>query len=421
MKKSNLFLIVGLLASIYSCNSKKENKGESVIFPKISEAIQITDSSHEHLFASYFGINSFDKSERYATVLETDLKFKLPDNVNEPATLGLVDLETHEFIPLTKTRAWNFQQGCMAHWLGTSPDSLIIYNDYRDGRFVSIIMNVHTKKEIKMFPYPIGAVSEDGKEAVSLNFSRIRLTRPDYGYGGDGQDSHKDIAFPKDDGIFLINLETGETKLLLSYYQVKDLVPPVGDSGLLWFNHTKFSKGGTKLFFFGRQKNNLNDKGRYTTSFTINTDGTNLQRCFPADADWGGSHFDWLNDDELLVTANYQGKQYSHVLFTPGQKNYERLGGGLLDYDGHATFSPDKKWMVTDTYPSILREQKIYLLNMETQAILPLGRFSEPQEYSREGFWRCDIHCRWSSKGDIIGFNSTHSGSRQVYIFKLTI
>ena len=421
MKKTNLFLICVLIVLFYSCNnSKSANEHESTIFPKISDAIQITDSSHEHFFASYFGINSFDKSERYATVLETDLRFKLPDNVNEPATLGLVDLETHEFIPLTKTRAWNFQQGCMAHWLGTSPDSLIIYNDYRDGRSVSVIMNVHTKKEIRMFPYPVGAVSEDGKKAVSLNFSRIRLTRPDYGYGGDGQDSQKDIALPKDDGIFLINLETGETKLLVSYYQVKDLVPPVGDSGLLWFNHTKFSKEGTKLFFFGRQKNK-DDKWHHTTSFTINTDGTNLQRCFPADADWGGSHFDWLNDDELLVTANYQGKQYTHVLFTPGQQNYKRLGGGLLDYDGHPTFSPDKKWMVTDTYPSKLGEQKIYLLNMETKAILPLGRFIEPDEYfGQEHFWRCDIHPRWSSKGDIIGFNSTHSGTRQAYIFRLT-
>ena len=249
MKKLNSFLISVLLFSIYSCSNSKGNK-QHTPFPNISQPIQITDNGHEHFFASYFGINSFDKSERYATVLETDLKFKLPDNINEPATLGLVDLKTNEFIPLTKTRAWNFQQGCMAHWLATSPDSLIIYNDYRGGRFISVIINVHTKKEIEIIPYPIAAVSEDGKEAISLNFSRIRLVRPDYGYGGDGQDSRKDVAFPKDDGIVLINLETDETKLLLSNYQVKDLVPPVEEGGLSWFNHTKFSKGGTKIFFF---------------------------------------------------------------------------------------------------------------------------------------------------------------------------
>jgi hypothetical protein len=74
--------------------------------------------------------------------------------------------------------------------------------------------------------------------------------------------------------------------------------------------------------------------------------------------------------------------------------------------------------MVTDTYPSPgLREQKIYLMDMKTEAVLSLGRFVQPAEYS--GFWRCDIHCRWSPGGDIIGFNSTYSGSRQAYIWKL--
>ena len=148
----------------------------------------------------------------------------------------------------------------------------------------------------------------------------------------------------------------------------------------------------------------------------MNRDGTDLRRCFPDG--WGGSHFDWLNDKELMVTANYEAKQYAHVLFTVGQRNYKRLGNGLLDYDGHGTFSPDQKWMVTDTYPSSgMNEQKIYLMDMETELVKSLGRFVEPSEFN--GFWRCDIHCRWSPKGDIIGFNSTMSGSRQVYIFRL--
>jgi Tol biopolymer transport system component len=120
----------------------------------------------------------------------------------------------------------------------------------------------------------------------------------------------------------------------------------------------------------------------------------------------------------LMVTANYQGQLYAHVLFTIGKQDYRWLGNGLLDYDGHGTFSPDGRWMVTDTYPGRgLREQKIYLMDMETEAVLPLGRFVQPEAYT--GYCRCDIHCRWSPRGDMIGFNSTHTNSRQVYIFKL--
>lgn len=407
--KPGIYLLLGLIL-ICSCNNKKP--GITVIFPKPDKAVQITKDNKEHLFASYYGINSWSSDQRYVTILETDIKFRLPDE-NDPATLGLVDMETYEFIPLTKTRAWNFQQGCMAHWLATSPDSLIIYNDFRENSYVSVIMNVHTKEEIKIVPHPISAVSPNGKEAAGINFSRLRLTRPDYGYGGNGQDPKADIPFPEDDGLFLIDLETGKSKLIISYEQVKNLVPPISEGSIEWFNHTLFSRKGSKIFWLSRQ---IENKSRITTSFTVNRDGTNLQRCFPDN--WAGSHFDWLDDDRLMVTANYEGKQYAHVLFTIGKKDYKRLGNGLLDYDGHGTFSPDEKWMVTDTYSGGgLREQKIYLMEMKSEAVLSLGRYPQPPEYT--GFWRCDNHCRWSPEGDIIGFNSTFTGSRQVYIIKL--
>jgi hypothetical protein len=409
--KSLIFLFILITCStLISC--KKKQHGITVVFPEVIGPVQITDNQKEHLFASYYGINSWSADQRYVTVLETDIKNRLPDE-NDPATLGLVELQTGKFIPLTQTRAWNFQQGCMAHWLATSPDSLIIYNDFRNGKFVSAIMNVHTKKEIKTFPYPVSAVSPTGKEAISLNFARLRLTRPDYGYGGNGQDAKEDDPLPADDGLFLVDLESGSAKLIVSNQQVKDLIPPVEEGDLAWFNHTLFSRKGTKIFWLSRQTIN---KTRKTTSLTVNRDGTNIQRCFPDD--WGGSHFDWLNDNELMVTANYEGKQYAHVLFTVGQQNYKRLGNGLLDYDGHGTFSPDEKWMVTDTYPGGgLREQKIYLMDMKTEAVLPLGRYVQPDNF--KGFWRCDIHCRWSPDGNMIGFNSTHTGSRQVWIFRL--
>jgi len=409
MRQNYFLLLILSLTILFSCNNKEP--GIKVIFPQTGEPVQITDSDKEHLFASYYGINSWSKDQRYATVLQTDIKYRLPDE-NDPATLGLVDMETYEFIPLTETRAWNFQQGCMCHWLGTSPDSLIIFNDLRNGKFISVIMNVHTMKEVKTIPYPVSAVSPDGKEAVSINFSRLRNTRTDYGYGGEGQPAKQDVQFPEDDGLFLVNLETGSAKLIVSIAQIKEMVPDVPEDGIEYFNHTLFSRGGSKIFWLARAIPDRN-----TTAFTVNKDGTNLRICFPDG--WEGSHFDWLNDNELMVSARYKGKQYAHVLFTIGRQDYKRLGKGLLDYDGHGTFSPDEKWMVTDTYPSRgTREQKIYLMDMETEAVLSLGRFVEPKEFT--GYWRCDIHCRWSPEGNMIGFNSTHTGSRQVYVINLT-
>ncbi|MBC7828752.1 MAG: hypothetical protein H7122_13460 [Chitinophagaceae bacterium] len=408
MKSHKAIKIICLFIALAHC-VKAQHSG-AIKFPSVSKPFQVTANNNEHLFASYYGINSWSKNQRYITVLETDVKFKIPDE-NDTATLGLVDLQSNKFVPVAKTTAWNFQQGCMAHWLSTSPDSVIIYNDSRDGKFVSIILNVFTRKEIKVIPHPVAAVSPNGREAISINFARLRITRTDYGYAGPGQDAKSGSAFPEDDGIFLIDLQSGISKLIVSYAQLKNIVPAIIEKGIEYIGHILFSRSGTKIFFLARAIPTWN-----TTSFTANKDGSDLQRCFPDG--WGGSHFDWSSDDQLMITAMYEAKQYAHILFTPGQKNYKRLGNGLLDYDGHGTFSPDGKWMVTDTYPGQgMREQKIYLMDMKTQAVLPLGRYVEPEQFSAG--WRCDIHCRWSPQGDMIGFNSTHTGSRQVYITRL--
>jgi hypothetical protein len=408
--KKILLILLAFILIVLVLMGCKNNSSNIVKFPNVSEPVQITNGPQQHFFASYYGINSWDKSQRYVTVLQTSIHDHLPTE-HEPATLGLVDLTTNEFIPLTKTRAWNFQQGCMAHWLAISPDSLIIYNDFRDGAFVSVILNVHSRKEIKVIAHPVSAVSPTGKQAVSINFSRLRRTRAGYGYGGDGQDARIEVAFPKDDGLILIDLETGDSKVLVSIKDVKEKVPQLLDGGIEYFNHTLFSRKGSKIFWLARAIPNRN-----TTAFTVDVDGKNLHRCFPDG--WSGSHFDWFSDNELMVSSKFKTEQWAHVLFTIGEKNYKRLGKGILDYDGHGTFSVDGKWMVTDTYPSgPFREQKIYLMNMKTEAVLPLGRFVQPKEFTKD--WRCDIHCRWSPKGDMIGFNSTHAGSRQVYIFHL--
>jgi len=395
--------------TVLSCAAFSQDN--AVHFPAISKCQAMTSGPKEHLFASYYGINSWDATQRYTTVLQTDIQNRLPSE-NDPATLGLVDMETMQFIPLTETRAWNFQQGCMAHWLGTAPDRLIIFNDLRHGQFVSVIMDVHTRQEVKTLPYPVSAVSPNGQEAISINFARLRKTRTDYGYGGRGQDPRLNDPFPKDDGLFKIDLDTGQAELIVSMAQVKELVPEVPASGIEYFNHTLYSRDGSKVFWLARATPRRN-----TTSLTVNRDGTDLRRCFPDG--WGGSHFDWLDGENLMVTSTFDAKVYGHNLFTVGQKNYRRLGKGLLDYDGHGTFSPDGRWMVTDTYPNgKLHEQKLYLMDMRTEAVLPLGRFVEPPKFT--GHWRCDLHPRWSPRGDLIGFNSTFTGSRQVYFFRLT-
>jgi hypothetical protein len=390
-------------------------------FPSFSKPRAITSGPKEHLFATYYAINAWSADGRLATVLETDIRSGLPTE-KDAAILGVVDTgDNNRFIPLTDTRCWNFQEATMAHWMGAAPNECFIYNDLVDGRFVSVVFNMTTQAKRRV-PYPVSAVTRDGKWAVSINYARLRLTRPDYGYGGNGQDARENVTWPEDDGLWLVNLETGEGRLIVSIASVRDRMPPVKDpQALAYFCHTVFSRDGKKVFWLARSVENIAGQKVVrkweTTAFVCNTDGSGVMRCFPDG--WGGSHFNWLDGERMVVSAKYNDAVWSHVFFTPGKDDYTRLGRGLLDFDGHGVFSDDGRWLATDTYPDKLNERKLMVLRMSDQAILPLGAFFVPEVY-REQYSRCDLHPRWRPDGKRLAFNSVHEGTRQVYVIDVS-
>lgn len=394
-------------------------------FPDFSAPRAVTGGPHDHFLANYFAINAWSPDNRYLLTLETDLKDKLPDGA--PATLGLVDLEDgNRFIPVTTTRCWNFQEAAMAHWLPWAKDTFV-FNDLRDGKFSAVVLNWKTKEERVLPGLPVSAVSEDGEWAISINYARLFLTRPDYGYAGNGQDPRKGVVFPEDDGLWRVNLRTGEAKLIVSTAAVRDLVPKVGPTGMSYLCHTVISKDFKRIYFLSRSVEESMEgvkkfKGVnwFTTAFTCHADGSNLRRCFPDG--WGSSHFNWkpnLSEKDaatMVVTCKWLDQVYTHVEFTVGDEKHPRqVGGAAMDFDGHCIYSPDGAFVSGDGYwdKAFTRHWKIVrLADMEVRKI---GDFFVPEPY-RDIYCRCDLHPRWRPDGRQIGFNSVHEGSRQVYV-----
>ena len=348
--------------------------------------------------------------------MESDFGDRLVEACEE-ARVVLNNVRTGESTVISSTTAWNFQQGSMLHWLGTAPDREIIHNVNIKGELKSAVVDVFTKKQ-RILPKPVAAVALDGKTAACLNYARIRDTRPGYGYAG-VVDPWKDAIHPKDDGLYIMDIATGKNSLIVSYDQVFNLEPLPAEVAQqkMWFNHVLFSRYGKRIFFMARVKDA--DNRNVTAAFTVNTDGSELRCILPYS--WGASHFDWVNDTELIITTKYNATTpWLHVRLTDGadKSTYTPLARDVLGSDGHLHASYDQKWMVTDSYPTgPNRMRKLYVMNMENQAIAQIAAFHEPKEYHRE--WRCDLHPRWSQDGKRICIDNTQDGTRQVYVVDL--
>ena len=391
-------------------------------FPEVGDAVAVTSGPKEHLLASYFGINSWSPDGRYLSILETDFTGRLALET-DTATVALVDLQdNNRIIPISKTVCWNFQEAAMFHWLPWE-DGLCVFNDCRDGKFVSVLLNWKTGQE-RIIGRPVSAVDEAGEWAVSLNYARLRVCRPDYGYAGDGQDAQMDTPWPEDDGLWLVNLKTGEERMILSVADVRSLAPAIeSEDGLAYLCHTIISPHAKRIFFLARTVGNfrqqLETRGHIykwdTVSLTVNTDGTDLRRCYPDG--WQGSHFNWKDDDNLIVTARWNGEEvWSHTTFKVGEEErVKHLAPGIMDWDGHCVYAPNDQFISSEGYWNKAGYRTWVLIREADEAILPLGEFFVPEQY-KEQYSRCDLHARWKPDGTALAFNSVHEGSRQVYV-----
>ena len=314
----------------------------------------------------------------------------------------------------------------MAHWLPWAKNTFV-FNDVRDGKFCAVVMNWRTKEE-RHFPFPVSAVAENGEWGLSINYARLFLMRPDYGYCGDGQDPRKGVVFPEDDGLWRVDMRTGEAKLIVSCADVKGKVPEVKDpNGMSYICHTVISKDFKRVYFLSRSvERSMEGVKKFkgvnwqTTAFTCNADGSDVRRCFPDG--WGSSHFNWkpnLSPHDaatMIVTCNWQNRVYTHVEFTIGEEEKaHQVGGDAMNFDGHCIYTPDGNFISGDGYwdKNFYRHWK--MVRLADNAVKSIGDFFVPELY-RDIYCRCDLHPRWRPDGKQLGFNSVHEGSRQIYV-----
>lgn len=376
---------------------------------------QITQGPGFHWFG-YYDKLQFDPTNRFVLCNKVSFEHRSPiaDDVIE---VGMIDLEEKDkWIPLGKSNAWNWQQGCMLQWIpGT--ESKVIWNDREKDRFVSHILDVKTGDK-RTLPSPVYSVSPNGKEAVSCDFARVADCRPGYGYAGIKDRFFDDMA-PAGSGITHVDLENGAEKLILSHQQL-------AKTGVVMENHPDskhhayhllFSPDGKRFILLHRWTQPKG--GHLTRLITAATDGSDLRIVIP---NGYASHFIWRDATHILSQAkNWLGNpDWGDFLFEDKDSGIlEEIGHGVLDPSGHLTYLRNNEWILNDTYPKgVRRLQTPHLFEIKTRRRIDLGNFSQPPEY--KGEWRVDNHPRLSRDERWVCFDSAHSGQgRQLHLIDI--
>lgn len=399
-------------------------------------------------FFGYYHDCPWDGSGRFMLSLRVPFTDRLPDP-GDRADVCLVDTEDGDRLePVSTTAAWNFQLGAMLQWVG--PDwNRFLFNDRSGGSFVARICGRDGELR-QSVPHPVYTVDPAGTSALSVSFERLHQTRKGYGYPKPALNSTSLEDRPDDDGVFLLNLDTGNSELILSFEDLAARNPlPSMEDGAHWVNHLSYSPSGQRVAFLHRWS--LNDGGMYTRLYTMSSDGDDL-RCV---IDSGMvSHYCWRSDEEIVgwarresaisdasgqgrfdlpvvrealnlvrqvdlpswIRQNVIGDRYYRFSVLDGE--CRMLGPDVLDEDGHPSFSDDGRWLLTDTYPDENDDRSLLLFDAEAEEVSEIALFHSPPSTNQTP-WRCDLHPRWSRDGTRVSIDSMHEGRRRMYVLDL--
>jgi len=392
--------------TMYAVSPKIKSEGNIV-------RVSPDDPNHEYFFG-YYDKSPWNATDRYMLCLKTNDTWS-DVSPKKTADILLIDTALPENDPnrykkIAKTNSWNVQQSCMLQWLGPDCSSRIIYNDYRDGKYISVILTLADNSE-RVIDAPVYTVSADGTTALTLDFSRLYNLRPGYGYYNVPEKT-AGVSLPDTTAVWKIDLVTGKVSHLLKYTDFASFQPrpEMQEEGSVHkVNHLMLSPNGKRFmvlyrWFCGQRK--------YTRLITCNTDGTDMYILSDDDM---VSHCCWMNNSSILAFENKKENGSGYYLMKDKTDKYVQYWKGI-DYDGHPSFSPDGSMICFDRYPDKSRVAAVFVSDSKdrkAEDVKTIARVFAPFKYDNDT--RCDLHPRWNRAGDKICFDSVFEGHRGLY------
>lgn len=319
-------------------------------------------------------------------------------------------LDGGSFFKIGETTAWNFQQGAMLQYHPTK-ENTVYYNVCEGGKFSTVTHNFETGEK-KYTDMATACVSPSGRYGLAVNFGRIFAFRPGYGYAG-FIDENDDVNAPENDGVFLTDMESGKSKLLLSY---KDMLSESGFNAKdkILVNHITFNPTSERYVMLVR--NFFEPNKMWTTSMMV---GDLKGNAIAVLKNTYVSHYYWISENEIMAHSSAEDEKKSLYVINVDTGEYREIKSYYFDFpqpDIHCTQTPDGKYVIGDGYP-IDGYRHLLAINLDTGASAAI--LKAKTVIPECGDIRCDLHARYVFDGKYVSFDTTHHGRREIAIFPI--
>jgi hypothetical protein len=383
---------------------------------KISfEVQQITSGPKHHLFG-YVGhavTIPWNESGRYIVSLQTDFYKRMPVK-GETADIILLDTQNDYAITVVdKTLAWNLQQGTMLYWNPNEPEIQFFFNDIdpKTGVVFTVLYDIEKRKRIREYRFgnqsiANGGVMPNGKYFAGINYGRISIAREIISYPGTFDWTADGPANPEDDGLFKVDIATGEKHLLVSYPALAEFLKLKDrDTYPIYVHHTLWNRNSDRIVFVVRGAGSDKLPSKYpNVQCMIHADGTGLKRM-----EFGG-HPEWYEGNQLSLPGDGVFK----LVDVDTDKVMGKIGtkGTFSSPGGDNAYSPDGKWYVGSHRIDKKCTYTFYRFADKAHFIAP----AIPTKSDR-GVTRIDGAPRWNRTSDAILVGGVaEDGSRQLSV-----
>ena len=305
---------------------------------------------------------------------------------------------------ITESRAWNWQQGIRLRWFPTK-EGVISFNDYIDGKYINRILNINSGEE-KRLNWPLYDIDSNGKLGITLDFERLGVKRPGYGYTCEPY-KEGDLW---NDGISIIDIDNNKLVKTITYKELSEGIKKADDVSHFYLNHLAFSPDGSKFLFFWIDEAN----GYHQASLGVYDIPSG--ELIPLETEKKASHYVWDGNDEIICTLldNIQYARYYRI--NVKERTKKLICNNSLPFDGHPSMY-SKGVFLTDTYPDTRGFQHIYLVNeKEDKKKEVISIYSIPMLNLE---MRTDLHPRLSDDKKLVAFDSSHEKLRKLLILNL--